>query len=237
VKQFCAILFLLFAFAGKAAEVKPPVLYDTAKTANVKNPTAEKEKEVFSDEDYIYHADAKQSKNWLKAFFEWLIDKIFGKISVENAELTWQIIKWVLIGLFIAGIIFVIWKSKFRGLLRGDAKKLAGASFADLPEDIESVNIDKHIDEALRNGNYRLAIRWCFLKSLQLLNNKKQIAWQPAKTNIDYQHELKNKDLREGFSKLSYIFEYVWYGEMATNAGTFEKYKGDMEKFNRNLNG
>lgn len=210
------------------------VKYDSSEVV-VHNATPAKEKEVFADKDFIYHADAKESKNWLEAFLDWLTRKIFGKISVENAEVTWQIVKWTLIGLFIAGIIIVIWKSKFRGLMRGDAKKLSGASFTDLPEDIESVNIDKLIEEALKNGNYRLAIRWCFLRSLQMLNHQKHIAWQPAKTNIDYQYELKNPNMREGFSKLSYVFEYVWYGEMATNENTFTKYKTEIDKFNNSL--
>ncbi len=243
MKKFFFIAFSFLFLISKAElapyvpvqrEVRSPLMHDTGKV-EVKYPSAAKEKEIFSDKDFIYQADAKESKNWLEAFLDWLTKKIFGKISSENAELTWQIVKWTLIGLFIAGIIIILYKSNFRGLLRKDAKKLSGASFTDLPEDIESVNIDNLIEEALKNGNYRLAIRWCFLKSLQLLNQQKQIAWQPAKTNIDYQYELKNPGLRESFSRLSYVFDYVWYGEMTTNENTFLKYKSEIEKFNGNL--
>lgn len=240
MKKLFFIPFFLVCLLTRAEEapvmvpVVYPVLKDTTKIT-VKNATPAKEKEIFADKDFIYKADAKESKNWLQAFLDWLSQKIFGKISSENAELTWQIVKWTLIGLFIAGIILVLYKSNFRGLLRKDAKKLSGASFTDLPDDIESVNIDQLIDEALKNSNYRLAIRWCFLRSLQLLNQHKQIAWQPAKTNIDYQYELKNPGLRESFSRLSYVFDYVWYGEMAANENTFLKYKSELEKFNGNL--
>ncbi len=234
MRKLFFITFILCFFAGIAKQ-KDLVQYDTAKANAVKNASPQKEKEVFADKEFQYHEDVQESKNWLKAFLDWLTEKIFGKISVENAELTWGIVKWTLIGLFIAGIIFVIWKSKFRGLLRGDAKKLSGAAFTDLPEDIESVNIDTLISDALQSGNYRLAIRWCFLKSLQKLNELEQITWQPSKTNIDYQYELKNKSLSESFSKLSYVFEYVWYGEMTTNENTYAKYKTEIEKFNGNL--
>jgi len=236
LKKFFFIIFLFF-FAGFALGKDPAVQYDTATSVSVRNASPVKEKEIFADKDFIYKADAQESKNWLKAFWEWLTQKIFGKLSVENADLTWQIVKWVMIGLFIAGLIFVIWKSKFRGMMRGDPKKLAGASFADLPEDIESVNIDTLIEEAIRNGNYRMAIRWCFIRSLQLLNQQKLITWQPSKTNIDYQYELKDQNLRENFSKLSYVFEYVWYGEMVTNESTFSKYRNETNKFNGELHG
>lgn len=231
-------LFILFFFVSCCIWCKdkaPAVRYDSTAKAEVRNASAEKEKEIFSDKDFVYKADVKESKNWLKAFLEWLTEKLFGKLTAENANLTWQIVKWIMIGLFIAGIVLIIIRSNFRGLLRGAPKNLGGAAFTDIPEDIDSVNIDKLIDEALKNGNYRLAIRWCFLKSLQLLNARKQISWQPAKTNVDYQHELKNPGVRESFTQLSYVFEYVWYGEMTTNESTFTKYKNEIEKFNGNL--
>ncbi len=163
------------------------------------------------------------------------MENIFGKMSFESEELAWKIIKWTFIGLFIAGVIFIILKSKFRGLLRGDAKKLSGAAFTDLPEDIESVNLDKLIEEALANGNYRLAVRWCFIKALQTLNQNKKISWQPSKTNIDYEYELQNLNLRQNFNKLSYVFEYVWYGEMKAGENLFVKYKSEIEKFNNSM--
>ena len=66
----------------------------------------------------------------------------------------------------------------------------------------------------MHKGNYRLALRWCFLKSLQWLNKQDKITWQPAKTNIDYQQELNDKTLKDGFTGLSNVFEYVWYGDI-----------------------
>ncbi|MGZ3865396.1 MAG: DUF4129 domain-containing protein, partial [Bacteroidia bacterium] len=121
------------------------------------------------------------------------------------------------------------------GLFRGDSKKLAGASFADLPEDIASINLDKLIEEALQNGNYRLAVRWCFLRSLQMLNQAGKITWQPSKTNIDYELELQDLTQREHFNKLSYVFEHVWYGEVQTGEKLFSNFKNEIEKFNSYL--
>lgn len=230
---------MVLAFVcGRAQNVRPALRLDTG-TVQPRFASAGKEKEVFSDKDFNYDVDAKESENWLEAFWKWLlsiIESFFGKLSPDNAERAWQIFKWSLIALFIAGIIYALWKSNFRGLLRGKPKSLSGAAFSDLPEDLESVNIDKLISDALASGNYRLAIRWCFLKSLQLLNQKKHIAWQPSKTNIDYQHELKSEGLRDGFHKLSYVFEYVWYGEMSTNEQVFAKYRNEVDNFNSRLN-
>src|SRR5437773_65735 len=141
MKKYFWILFLFFVFPVLAKEKKNIVQYDSSSIVSVKNATPQKEKEIFSDKDFQYHEDAKESRNWLRAFFDWLTEHIFGKMSIENSERAWQIIKWTLIGLFVAGVIFILLKSKFRGLLRGDSKRLSGASFTDLPEDIESVDL------------------------------------------------------------------------------------------------
>lgn len=234
MKKYLSIFLLFFSFTLFAVDKKKPVIYDSSGVA-VKKATVSKEKEIFSDKDFRYHADAKESKNWLRAFWDWLMENIFGKMSFESGERAWLIVKWTLIGLFVAGVVFIILKSKFRGLLRGEAKNLSGATFTDLPEDIESINLDKLIDEALHKGNYRLAVRWCFLKSLQSLNNSKLITWQPSKTNVDYEYELKNASLRQHFNKLSYVFEYVWYGEMQASEKVFNNYRGEIENFNKNL--
>ena len=116
-------------------------------------------------------------------------------------------------------------------MLRGDAKKLQSASFADLPEDIEGIDMDALIEDAFGKGNYRLAIRWCFLKSLQWLNKQNKITWQPAKTNVDYQHELNEKTIKENFTDLSKVFEYVWYGEVTPTEKLCTDYKNQVDKF------
>lgn len=238
MKKLALILILLAGVCGRAQNVRPALRLDTS-TVKPRLASVDKEKEIFSDKDFNYDVDARESENWLEAFWKWLlsiIESFFGKLSPTNAELAWQIFKWSLIGLFIAGIIFALWKSNFRGLLRGKPRSLSGAAFSDLPEDLESVDIDKLISDALANRNYRLAIRWCFLRSLQLLNQKKHIAWQPSKTNIDYQHELSSESLRDGFHRLSYVFEYVWYGEMGTSEQVYAKYRSEVDKFNSGLN-
>ena len=235
MKKLLLILFLAVASFGFSSEKIKVVQYDTAAISTEKKVSQQKEKEVFADKDFQYHEEAKESKNWFRAFFDWLMDKVVGKVGFENAELVWQIVKWTFIALFVAGVIFILLRSKFRGLLRGDSKKLSGASFTDLPEDIESVNLDKLIEKAILEGNYRLAVRWCFLKALQTLNQTKQITWQPAKTNIDYEHELQNLTLKQNFNKLSYVFEYVWYGEMQTGEKLFKDYRSEIEKFNSGL--
>jgi hypothetical protein len=204
--------------------------YDTSKISTIKKPSPQKEKEIFSDKDFIYNKEAKASKGWWEAFLEWL-SRLFGKSVEKHPEVSYNIVKYILVALFIIGIIFVLWKSKFRSLFKSDTKKITPLFFIDLPENIEGINIDALIEEATQARNYRLAVRWCFLKSLQWLNTQNKITWQPAKTNIDYQRELKDKNLKEEFISLSRVFEYAWYGEINLTEKNCSDYKNKVEKF------
>lgn len=230
MRIFLFISLLYLSVTAFATDKKSVVVYDSSKITSVKRASVEKEKEIFADKDFIYHKEDKASKSWWEHFVEWLLS-LLGKPVAKHPVTSYKIIKYIFIALFIFGVIFTLWKSKFIGLLKGDAKKLQGASFADIPEDIEGINMDKLIDEALQKSNYRLALRWCFLKSLQWLNKQNKITWQPSKTNIDYQKELNDKTLKDGFTGLSNVFEYVWYGEINPTEKLCSDYKNRIEKF------
>ncbi len=230
MKHFLFILSFFISASLFSVEKKNAIAYDTSKISTIKKASPQKEKEIFADKDFIYHKEAKASKGWWEAFLEWL-SHLFGKSVEKHPEVSYNIVKYILVALFIIGIIFVLWKSKFRSLLKGNAKIIAATSFIDLPENIEGINIDALIEEAMRVGNYRLAVRWCFLKSLQWLSSQNKIIWQPAKTNIDYQHELKDKNLKEEFVSLSRVFEYAWYGEINLTEKICIDYKNKVEIF------
>jgi len=207
-------------------------MYDSIKISAIKI-SPEKEKEIFSDKNFIYDKEVKASKSWWDMLLDWLsklLEKILGKTVAKHPNASYQIIKYLAITFFIIGLIIVLWKSKFRGLLKGDSKKTANP-FDNLPENIEGLNIDVHVENAIKAGDYRLAIRWSFLKTLQWLNKQNKITWQNSKTNVDYQHELKDNNLKDDFVSLSRVFEYVWYGETISNEKLFEDYKARVDKF------
>src|ERR1700740_272410 len=101
MKNYLAILFLFFGLAGFPVNKKNNVKYDSMTVSSIKKATAEKEKEIFADKDFQYHEEAKESKNWIRAFFDWLMENIFGKMSVESGERAWTIIKWIFIVFFV----------------------------------------------------------------------------------------------------------------------------------------
>ena len=129
-------------------------------------------------------------------------------------------------------------------LYRSDFSYFKLSKYSQKEEDKLSNIDDEHIDEndfeqllsrAIQNNNFRLAIRYHYLLLLKNLSQKQYIEYHKDKTNTEYQFELKEGAIRSGFSYLSYIYTYVWYGEFVIDHPTFATIEKKYESFKRQL--
>lgn len=189
------------------------------------------EKEIFSDEAYQYKDVKAQGEK--ESFLTWLLKKLFGDASPESVETFWFIIEIILVALFIAGLVWLILRMNGGKLFKGESAKTS--VFTDITEEISTIDIDKLINEAVSKGDFKTAFRYCYLRSLQLMNDKKLIDWKPFKTNYDYYSEFKSDRTKPQFKQLYLGFEYMWYGDGHITKEVFEDYKKEFDKFNQQL--
>ncbi|MBT8233747.1 MAG: hypothetical protein HKO66_12655 [Saprospiraceae bacterium] len=103
-------------------------------------------------------------------------------------------------------------------------------------EDISEINSEALYEKAIRESNYRLAIRMQFIKVLQILSENKIIFWQPNKTNRDYKNEIIDNNTRESFEYLTLIYDLAWYGNKSVTRDVFEVYNAKFLTFINNNN-
>ena len=96
-------------------------------------------------------------------------------------------------------------------------------------EQLVSEDFDKLIAEALRKGDFRLAIRYSFLKVLKVLQVKGKIDWHQEKTNHDYYLEIPDGD-KQKYSRILYYYEYIWYGEFEANKFIYDEVHVQVRK-------
>ncbi len=84
--------------------------------------------------------------------------------------------------------------------------------------------IENELQNALANAEYRLAIRFLYLKNLKLLVEKELVLPSPEKTNLQYRAELENAGLAGLFGSNTQIYETVWYGEAMPDAKQYQQY-------------
>ncbi len=137
-----------------------------------------------------------------------------------------KVILWTLAILFVGIIVYQLLKSN--GLFQSSYKSKVSEKAAEEEELSLQNDFDPLIDQAVRQGDYRMAVRYNFLKTLQQLRDKNQINYEPDKTNSRYVYEIP-VNWRNDFSQLILQYEYVWYGHFDISQ---EKYELVQRGFN-----
>lgn len=162
--------------------------------------------------DYIYIRKENPVDSWWDLFQRWLKKTMFDAVSGERWDLFWKLLQGALLGgILVIGVM---------QLLRMEAGKLfygnrAAATTASelFVADIKRVDFLHEAEAAISQGQYRQAVRFYYLQVLKTLDADGLIQWAPQKTNQDYVRECKDPGLREQLIRLTYLFDYAWYGE------------------------
>lgn len=171
----------------------------------------------------------------MEKFLEWLAEMLFGQAGYDNVNTARQILIWSIIILSIVIIVWLLSRSELASLVKPKSKATA-FNFSDVTEDLATINFDQKINEAEKQSDYRLAIRWHYLKILFILDKNGLISFASFKTNIDYSNELKAKEYHSGFIKLSRIYEYVWYGQFELNEAWYLSNASEFKTIEKQLN-
>lgn len=101
----------------------------------------------------------------------------------------------------------------------------------EIEDKLEEVVLDDFIQDAIKKGNFALAIRLYYLEALKTLAQQKQISWKKDKTNRDYLEEMKSSRFHHPFRDITRLFERVWYGNRSIDATVFQKIAPTFQQF------
>jgi len=94
---------------------------------------------------------------------------------------------------------------------------------------------DKLVAQAVANGNYRLAIRYLYLQTLQKLSGSGLLQFSADKTNYQYVTELRGKPYQNDFAAITLNYEYVWYGKFDINEDIYKRLSGEYRSFHQKI--
>ena len=136
------------------------------------------------------------------------------KRKEEDAKVanTLQVIMYIIIIAIIAILIYFISKNT----VSKSSRKINTDQIPELAnQDITEINFDEIIRRTVEAGDHRKAVRLLYLETLKTLTTNGWINWKVHKTNYDYQLELAKTKFNDSFDKLTYSFEYIWYGNLS----------------------
>jgi hypothetical protein len=182
---------------------------------------------------FQYEKSFEPPKSLWTRFWNWVWSKIGDILSTKGGAATF---KTILILLAIAVLAFFIYRltgMSRSGLFgRKDGSRL---DYSTADENIHTINFEAAIQQAIEDGNYRLAVRLLYLQSLKYLADRELINWQVNKTNIAYVQELGGTAYQRDFDDLTRQFENNWYGDVPIAVSEFGEVRNQFSRFNRQL--
>lgn len=163
-------LFLLFSGRLLCASVDTLQLFDSTEV-KISRPSKASEEKIFSDSKLKYDHKIEAKKGLFERFLEWLTELLFDKAGYDNISITREIIIWTIIVISVIVVVWLLLRSEMVSLIKPKAKA-AAFNFSDITEDLDTIDFNKRINDAFEKGDYRLAIRWHYLKMLYLLDIK-----------------------------------------------------------------
>ena len=185
-------------------------------------------KQINSDKGFYY-----------KNYFDSLL-RATGQIKRKEPKpindsffsLLFKLIIWIgAVGLF-AFLVYKLFLSN-SSLFARNKKNTPGEKMK--PEDENPEDPASLVDLAVREGNYRLAVRYLFLQTLKNLADKKYLQTGTEKTNYQYVNEIRKHSFANEFASLTLQYEYVWYGEYPLTYDMFEQVHAGFKNFNKQI--
>jgi hypothetical protein len=115
------------------------------------------------------------------------------------------------------------------------AKKTGSVSVESTDEEIMSENLDHKIADAVKRNDQRNAVRFLYLKSLQMLDKKGWINFHPQATNYAYRSQVNRYAKGQEFVFLSSVYEHVYYGNFHLTDEQFSRVLNSFNHFHNTL--
>jgi len=180
--------------------------------------------------DFFYDKSIKKNVDLKAGLLHWLRKKLNGLFENKGVSQIWEVLKYTIFGLL---LLFAL--SKLLGMNLGNIfyKRLPTnpLQYEAIEENIHEMNFNQLIQGAIDQQMYRKAVRLYYLKTLKALSDKEIIQWQINKTNGDYRAEIQSTKYAQSFEEITFLFDYVWYGEFAINETVFKNTQDKFQTF------
>jgi hypothetical protein len=174
---------------------------------------------AYQKEQQTVQHEAPHSTSWLEKFFFSPIVKVFF---------------WTLAVLFVG---FILYKLFFtEGFFQRDTYTSKVTIVTEKPEEnFATADYSMLINQSVADKNYRMAVRYNYLQTLQKLATKSVITFAPAKTNMQYISEVFTRPYKSEFAALTLQYEYAWYGGFELDEILFDKIQSKFKQFNSQI--
>lgn len=183
-----------------------------------------------ADPELDYDRTAESETLWWDRLMRWIGRRLEDLFGSKGGRFVFRHLDWILVGMAVVFLLYYFRRRLFHSTFGGGAKK-AARQVLEVEDDIERLDLDKLLRDAEQGRDWRLALRYHYLKVLRRLVDAGLIDWQPRHTDQDYLRQLKDPATRAAFGELSFLFKWVWYGDAPMDQARYTALKPGFEAF------
>ncbi len=173
---------------------------------------------MLDDPSYKYILK-KGGESAMDKLFDWLQHWIAELFDGDFNGLPDLVGFIIVVGVLTLVILFIM-KSRKQGLFASSGSRLALVQEEQLeaPEDL-----DRLIGVAVNDGNYRLAIRLLYRRTLSELKDLGMINFRPERTDAEYVRDLAGTAFGDSYRQAVRMFQSAWYGLEQVSMADFHR--------------
>lgn len=206
-----AALFLLFICSSVVAQESS----DISTPVEVRQFDGQKLEDYRSDSDFQYELAKPEEEGALARLWTRIQNWFLRILGSGTASTIWDI-AWR-VGVVAAFVYFIIKLFGVEVTTLFKPNKVNKLDYEVNEEQLHNINFEEEISKALGEKQWRFAIRLIYLNALKLMGDSGLLKVKKGKTNRDYLYEISGKNVEKDFERLSFIFDYTWYGHFEAN--------------------
>jgi hypothetical protein len=154
-------------------------------------------------------------------------------VKADDIDISFTWVRPLLWTLAIMAVLYVLYMITLgRGRLFAPANTAPERTTPDKgSDDLEETEPDRKALLAISRKEYRQAVRFLFIDTLNKLDQQALINKAPRKTNLDYLQEINNEQCRQQLAEIMRRFEYVWYGQFFPTEEQFDSIHEMFKRF------
>ena len=147
-----------------------------------------------------------------------------------------RLFQWIIFILFAAIILYWIYQlAKENNLRWFKRKSLQNDSALEVSMINDEINYDVLIHKYQQEENYRLAVRFMYLRLIRTIRDKGEIQIRDSSTNAEIAHAFATRRGGDDFRYLATAYEYIYYGEFIPQKDLFNILKNRFEDFQQTV--
>jgi len=183
--------------------------------------------EILSRSEFQYQEESAPNPimEWfnriLTEFQRWLNDLLGVTFNVVDSDVMLVILTVLLVVMF-----FFVFRTLFV-----DFAREAKLKQAEEDEPLTSEAAFARAQQLSKGGDFRAAVRYLYLSTLLILDERGVMRYDRSKTNREYLRSVANSpELSKPLEEVIEVFDNVWYGYHSLDEETFKHYSGRVEE-------